>query len=157
MTDDPLNGVWVLNLERSMAPSGEEPAFETMSFAIARGIERFLVDFALPGEPVMKMGYTTRYGDMENWQPYRVLAIEGDDGPPFPAVGWTRRTTVGDAICQVATVRVDERTRYRVSRSNAGEAAHVIQLRVSDDAMRLDVTVFDLAGKVRLVRSLDKR
>ena len=154
--DDPLNGVWVLNLTRSWAPQGDRLARALLTFAIKDDVEEFTAEFAAVDGPLVKMVYTARYGRSDEWQPCTVLAVDGGIGPAFPRVGAVGPTRPGDVLGEVIVVKVDARTRYRLTRTTQGNAANAVLLRLSEDGETLDVTLFDLTGSAVLARSFDR-
>jgi len=168
---DPFAGKWRIDLE-----SGECRVWDDASGGfiedrvgdehITIRVEDDVQDYeVLFGDgPIITMGYTTRYDDMA-WQPYTVRAIEGvpEDEDPVAAAQEFRHKIrmagrrsqpmeIGKPISYVVTVRTDERTHYRITKTVDGRAQYSMLRRMAEDGETYMATVLDREGVVRVVR-----
>jgi hypothetical protein len=116
-------------------------------------------------DPVVRMGYRTRFDDTE-WQPYLVREIITDEGVDvadsvaafrdrIKATSGTMRREfeVGKPYGIVRLISGDERTHYRLSRdTNSDEIVHIMLRRLDEDGQGYSAHVFDREGIVNRVR-----
>ena len=115
---DPFNGTWELNIEKTKELSGgTSPVHEIISFEIGDdGVQHYQVEIqSSEDEPLRKGWYDSKYNEAK-FVPY--------NGTVYPA------DSVG---MEVMTVKVDERTHYRIARTRDGEAQYVMMRRLSED------------------------
>ena len=115
---DPFNGTWELNIEKTKELSGgTSPVHEIISFEIGDdGVQHYRVEIqSSEDEPLREGWYDSKYNEAK-FVPYN-----GTVYPP-DAVGM-----------EVMTVKVDERTHYRIARTRDGEAQYVMMRRLSED------------------------
>jgi hypothetical protein len=149
---DPFNGTWKINNERSQHHTVDAPTHEVITFEIDGDLERYRVEYQVPGSPRMTLGYTTTYND-GNWVPYVLLAADGELSG-VPGFGDVK---VGDPVGMVTSLKVDERTRYRVARTVGGDAQYILQRRLADDGRSYDSTMLGIDGTIPLVRVFEKQ
>ncbi|MCU1476339.1 MAG: hypothetical protein JWQ64_1032 [Subtercola sp.] len=116
-------------------------------------------------DPVMRMGYRTKFDDTE-WQPYLVREIITNDGSDvadsvaafrdrIKATSGTMRRDfeVGKPYGIVRLISGDERTHYRLSRdTTSDEILHIMLRRLDEDGQGYTAFVFDREGIVNRVR-----
>lgn len=114
---DPFNGTWELNIEKTKELSGgTSPIHEIISFEIGDdGVQHYRVEIqSSEDEPLRKGWYDSKYNEAK-FVPY--------NGTVYPE----------GAGAEVMTVKVDERTHYRIARTREGEALYVMMRRLSED------------------------
>lgn len=148
---DPFDGRWRISAERSQHHGVAAPTHEVITFAIEGDLERYEVEYQVPGSPRMRMGYTTTYNDGK-WAPYVLLDADGDVSN-VPGIGSLK---VGDPLGEVMSLKVDERTRYRVARTLGGDAQYILQRRLAEDGRSYDSTMLSVDGTIPLVRVFEK-
>src|SRR5687767_7713689 len=112
---DPFNGTWRLNVEKTKQMSGGvSPASELTTFRIGSdNVQHIHVEAqSQPNAPVIASTYATKYND-PTWVPYTNAG--------------TGKATF------VMTIKVDDRTHYRLARDPNGAAMNVLMRRLSED------------------------
>ena len=134
---DPFNGTWSLNVEKTKQLSGgPSPVYEVITFAIGDdNVQHYQVEIQTRADgPRTKGWYDSKYNDL-TFVPYQ---------------GETGKGT------ELITVKVDERTHYRIARTVDGKARYVMMRRLSDDGKSYIVTGLDTDGKPGQWRWMDK-
>ena len=114
---DPFNGTWRLNVEKTKELSGgTSPVHEIITFRIGDdGVQHYEVEIQSSADaPLRKGWYDSKYNEPK-FVPY--------NGTIYPE----------DAGMEVMTVKVDERTHYRIARTRTGEASYVMMRRLAED------------------------
>jgi hypothetical protein len=136
---DPFNGKWRLNVEKTKLMSGgASPRFEVTTFVIGSDdVQHYEVQLQPdPNGPIITSGYASKYNEMK-WVPYS-----------NPATG---RGTL-----HVMTIKVDERTHYRIAKDLDGKAQYVLMRRLSDDHKSYQVYSLQTDGTVASWRYFDR-
>ena len=161
----PFDGSWQIDLSQSAVwdvQTGCHVPDEVGQELITIRTENSVQDYEvlLGDRPTIRMGYTSRF-DAVDWVPYTVREIRGVDPVDEAAAvaafvdrirSRVKDFRVGAAYGLVRTVYVDERTHYRVSRSEAGNAEYIMQRRLADDGQSYLSTVLRTDGIVSIVR-----
>lgn len=137
---DPFNGTWHLNVEKTKELSGgSSPVHEIITFEIGDdGVQHYEVEIQSSEDaPLRKGWYDSKYND-PTFVPY--------DGTVYPA----------DGGMEVMTVKVDERTHYRIARTREGEARYVMMRRLSDDGQAYMSAGLTIDGKPGLYRWMER-
>ena len=143
--DDPRSRVW----DAVAGGYGDDPIDqELISLRTVGDVQHYEVRYGL--RPMVRMGYTTRFDDPE-WVGYEVREIANTEGLDLTGT-FAGTLELGKPYCYVRTVRVDERSHYRVVRALDGNAQYVMLRRLEDDGDRYASTIMDMEGKVTLVR-----
>ena len=165
-----FNGTWKIDLARSKkwdSSTGsyvpDEVGEEIITLKIADGVQDYEVLYG--NNPVIRMGYTSRYDDAE-WVPYAVREIISHSGHGLAEVvaefrrriganegSNSRNFQVGKPYGLVRTVYVDERTHYRISIAEDGTPQNVMLRRMAEDGQSYVATVLDVDGVVHRVRA----
>ena len=114
---DPFNGTWRLNIEKTKELSGgTSPVHEIITFRIGDdGVQHYQVEIqGSEDEPLRRGWYDSKYNEAK-FVPY--------NGTVYPE----------DAGMEVMTVKVDERTHYRIARTRKGEARYVMMRRLAEE------------------------
>ena len=152
---DPFEGTWSINLsdERSKAWDKASKAYvkdeigsEVITLKTHDNVQHYEVVYGT--SPKVRMGYASRYDDTQ-WVPYLVYSID-DGSTSTSAYGPTY--TVGEPQSYVRTIKVDERTHYRIARSPQGRASGAMLRRLAEDGQSYKSIVLDVNGIVRVVR-----
>lgn len=135
---DPFNGTWRLNVEKTRQMSGgDSPASEVTTFRIGPDdVQHCRVESqSQPNGTVTTSEYAMKYNDV-TWVPY---TNAGTGKPTF-----------------VMTIKVDERTHYRIARDVNGNALNVLMRRLSDDHKSYQAYGMTAEGKVTVWRYFDR-
>ena len=114
---DPFNGTWRANAEMSKElPNGETPFHEVITFKIGDdGVQHYQVEIQdTPDSTMVKGWYESKYNEA------KFVTYNGNVFAPGKGI-------------EVMTVKVDDRTHYRIARSPEGEARYVMMRRLSED------------------------
>jgi hypothetical protein len=136
---DPFSGSWKMNPAKSTMFVGEQNQFEITTFTIQNDVQQYHVWSEGPkkgGHPEHHAAYTSKYNEAK-WVPYADLAT-------------------GKATSLVMTVKVDDRTHYRLARTPEGKAQYVLMRRLADDGQSYAATLMNTDGKITLIRVFDK-
>jgi hypothetical protein len=165
-----FNGKWKIDLDRSSKWDFATKSYipdavgeEIITLAIKDGIQDYEVLYG--DDPVIRMGYTSRYDDA-TWVPYAVREIITDpDRDQAAAVAAfrdkvganagpnARRFEVGKPYGLVRTLYVDERTHYRISKSEDGLPQNVMLRRMAENGEYYVSTLLDAEGVVHRIRT----
>ena len=135
---DPFNGTWRLNVEKTKQMSGGiSPASEVTTFRIGPdNVQHIHVEAqSQPNAPVIASTYATKYND-PTWVPY---TNAGTGKPTY-----------------VMTIKVDDRTHYRIARDPSGAAMNVLMRRLSEDGRSYQSYGMTTDGKVTVWRYFDR-
>ena len=136
---DPFNGTWTLNIEKTKELSGgSSPVHEVISFKIGDdGVQHYQVEIQRSEDVRMQKGwYDSKYNE-DTFVPYN-------------------GTVYGEPGMEVMTVKVDDRTHYRIARTRDGEARYVMMRRLSDDGTSYISAGITTDGKPGLYRWMDR-
>jgi len=165
-----FNGRWRIDVGRSKKWDSARAAYvpdavgeEIITLSIVDGVQTYEVLYG--DDPVIRMGYTSRYDDPQ-WVPYTVREIvatshrnQADAVEAFRnRIGANegpnaRRFVVGKTYGLVRTVYVDERTHYRIGKTEDGTPQNVMLRRMAEDGQSYLATVLDADGIVHRVRT----
>ena len=136
---DPFNGTWTLNIEKTKELSGgSSPVHKVISFKIDDdGVQHYQVEIQSSEDAPCGKGGTTRSTTEDTFVPYN-------------------GTVYGDPGMEVMTVKVDDRTHYRIARTREGEARYVMMRRLSDDGTSYISAGITTDGKPGLYRWMDR-
>jgi hypothetical protein len=136
---DPFSGAWKLNIAKSTMFVGEQNQFEITTFTIQNDVQQYQVwsqGHKNGGHPEHRAGYTSKYNEAK-WVPYADLET-------------------GKATSLVMTVKVDDRTHYRLARTPDGKAQYVLMRRLAEDGQSYAATLMNADGKITLIRVFDR-
>ena len=135
---DPFNGTWTLNIEKTKELGDSSPVHEVISFKIGDdGVQHYQVEIQRSEDVRMQKGwYDSKYNE-DTFVPYN-------------------GTVYGEPGMEVMTVKVDDRTHYRIARTRDGEARYVMMRRLSDDGMSYITAGITTDGKPGLYRWMDR-
>ena len=114
---DPFNGTWTLNVEKTKELSGgTSPVHEIINFSISDDdVQHYRVEIQSTDDAPLRKGfYDSKYNE-DKFVPYNGTVYSADAG------------------MEVMTVKADERTHYRIARTQEGEARYVMMRRLSED------------------------
>jgi hypothetical protein len=134
---DPFIGTWKINLDKTKQFTGEKPSYEVITIDVKDGVQDYKVEIAEGSGPRRKMGYTSRYNEIK-WVPY---------------MNYTASTKNMD----IMTIKVDDRTHYRVIRRNDGTAGGIMMRRMAEDGKSYSSTDLDVDGKTNYVRVFERQ
>ncbi|KAK6380431.1 hypothetical protein LTS17_005621 [Exophiala oligosperma] len=143
---DPFQGTWNVDLtsKESRIWDAEKETYvadnigsEITKMKIENGVQEYEVLYGQ--NPTLRMGYTSRY-DSTDWAPYTVRGIEGvpEQDQERAAIEFRERTkspypfAIGKPIQYVRTIKVDERTHYRISKDVNGQADFILMRRMDE-------------------------
>jgi hypothetical protein len=134
---DPFNGTWKINLEKTQQFTGEKPKYEVTTLTIKGDVQDYKVDYEIGNNPRSKMGYTSRYNEIK-WVPYM-------------------NYTTGTKNMDVMTIKVDDRTHYRVIRRNDGTSGGIMMRRMAEDGKSYASIDLDVNGKTNYIRVFERQ
>lgn len=138
---DPFNGTWELNIEKTKELSGgESPVHEIITFRIgADGVQYYEVEIQSSEDEPMRVGsYSSKYND-PTFVPYNGTVSEYPPG------------------AEVMTIKVDERTHYRIARTRVGgNARYVMMRRLAEDGQSYISAGLTIDGKPGLYRWMER-
>ena len=138
---DPFNGTWHLNVEKTKELSGgTSPVHEIISFRIGDDdVQHYQVEIQSSDDAPMREGwYDSKYNE-PRFVPYNGTVYPDDGG------------------MEVMTVKVDDRTHYRIARTREGEARYVMMRRLSDDGQAYMSAGLTIDGKPGLYRWMERQ
>ena len=164
-----FNGTWKIDIARSRKWDQASLAYipdavgeELITSNVAGDVQNYEVLYG--DDPVIRMGYTTRY-DIAEWAPYSVRQIIAKPGadPSAAAAAFrqriganegsnTRNFVVGKPYGLVRLIYVDERTHYRISKAEDGSPQNAMLRRMAADGQSYLSTVMDVDGVVHRIR-----
>ena len=137
---DPFNGTWTLNIEKTKELSGgESPVHEIITFNIGDDdVQHYQVEIQSSEDAPMRKGwYGSKYNE-NKFVPY--------NGSVYPSGGGM----------EVMTVKVDDRTHYRIARTRGGEARYVMMRHLSEDGQSYISTGIKIDGQPDMYRWMDR-
>ena len=136
---DPFEGTWVLNPGVSWQFRGEQNKYEIIRISVEDGVQTYRVRSMGARSTVdSHSGYSSKYNDDE-WVHYQNFSP-----------GNFRDQ-------ELLTIKVDDRTHYRVSRSKStGEALYILMRRMEPDLQRYSSTLLNVDGEITLIRVFDR-
>ena len=137
---DPFNGTWRLNIEKAKELSGgTSPVHEIITFRIGDDeVQHYQVEIqGSEDEPLRRGWYDSKYNEAK-FVPY--------NGTVYPE----------DAGMEVMTVKVDERTHYRIARTRKGEARYVMMRRLAEDGQSYISAGLRIDGTPGLYRWMER-
>tara|TARA_B100001123_G_scaffold401666_1_gene488598 strand:+ start:10029 stop:10532 length:504 start_codon:yes stop_codon:yes gene_type:complete len=138
---DPFNGTWTLNVEKTKELSGgTSPVHEIITFNIADDdIQHYRVEIQSSDDAPLRKGfYDSKYNE-DKFVPY--------NGTVYPA----------DGGMEVMTVKADDRTHYRIARTEEGEARYVMMRRLSEDGKSYISAGLTIDGQPGLYRWMERK
>ena len=138
---DPFNGTWHLNIEKTKELSGgESPVHEIITFRIGGdGVQHYEVEIQSSDDaPLRKGSYSSKYND-PTFVPYNGTVSEYPPG------------------AEVMTIKVDERTHYRIARTRVGgNARYVMMRRLAEDGQSYISAGLTIDGRPGLYRWMER-
>ena len=164
-----FNGTWKIDIANAKKWDGVTKAYipdevgeEIITIRTVDGVQDYEVLYG--DDPVIRMGYTTRF-DAAEWKPYSVREIISKPGvDPADAVAEfrqriganqgsnTRNFRVGQPYGLVRLVYIDERTHYRISKAEDGSPQNVLLRRMAEDSQSYMSSLMDAEGVVHRIR-----
>jgi len=138
---DPFNGTWTLNVAKTKELSGgTSPVHEIISFVIGDDdVQHYKVEIQSSDDAPLREGfYDSKYNE-DKFVPY--------NGTVYPA----------DAGMEVMTVKADDRTHYRIARTEEGEARYVMMRRLSEDGKSYISAGLTIDGQPGLYRWMERK
>jgi hypothetical protein len=136
---DPFEGTWVLNPALSWQFRGEQNKYEIISITVEDGVQTYRVRSMGARSTVdSHSGYSVKYND-DTWVHYENF-IPGNHR---------------DA--ELLTVKVDDRTHYRIARTRStGEADYILMRRMAEDGQSYASTLLNVEGEITLIRVFER-
>ena len=136
---DPFEGTWKLNPARSWQFRGEQNKYEIIRIEVKDGVQTYRVrSMGARSTTDSHSGYSVEYNG-NTWVPYENY-IPGN---------------FRDA--ELLTVKVDDRTHYRIARARStGEAAYVLMRRMAADGQSYAATLLTADGEITLIRVFER-
>jgi hypothetical protein len=134
---DPFVGTWKINLDKTQQFTGQKPSYEVITITVENGVQDYKVEIAEGDGPRRKMGYESKYNEIK-WVPYM-------------------NYTAGTKNMDIMTIKVDDRTHYRVIRRNDGTAGGIMMRRMAEDGRSYASTDLDVNGKTNYVRVFERQ
>ena len=136
---DPFEGTWVLNPGLSWQFRGEQNKYEIIRISVEDGVQTYRVQSMGARSNVdSHSGYSSKYND-DTWVHYQNF-IPGN---------------VRDA--ELLTIKVDDRTHYRVARTKStGEASYILMRRMAEDLQSYSSTLLNVDGEITLIRVFER-
>ena len=137
---DPFQGTWKINIEKSQelsAGRSRTPVYEVISFDVTDGVQHYRVEVQSRDDtPRRRMGYDSKY----------------NDGKFVPYTNYG----TGEVNGYVTTVKVDDRTHYRIARTVDGEAQYVLMRQVTENGKAYIAASLSVSGEPGAYRWMDK-
>ena len=136
---DPFEGTWTLNPARSWQFRGEQNKYEIIRISVEDGVQTYRVRSMGARSTVdSHSGYSVEYNGDE-WVHYQNF-IPGNFRDQ-----------------ELLTVKVDDRTHYRIARTKStGEALYILMRRMEEDGQSYSATLFNVDGEITLIRVFDR-
>lgn len=164
-----FNGTWKIDIAHARKWDTASKTYipdavgeEIITIDVAGGVQTYEVLYG--DDPVIRMGYTTRY-DVAEWAPYAVREIVAKPGvdPAAAAAAFRRRIgadegsnarnfVVGKPYGLVRLVYVDERTHYRIGKAEDGSPQNAMLRRMAEDGQSYLSSLMDVDGVVHRIR-----
>ncbi len=168
-----FNGTWKIDIDNASKWDTATKAYipdavgeEIITIRVEDGVQDYEVLYG--DDPVIRMGYTARF-DAPEWVPYSVREIITAPGvDPAKAVAEFRQRIganeasnarnfqVGKPYGLVRLVYVDERTHYRIGKSEDGRPQNVLLRRLAEDGRSYRTSLLDAEGVVSRIRPFIK-
>ena len=138
-TADPFVGTWKLNPTLSWQFRGEQNKYEIIRITVEDDVQTYRVRSMGSRSTIdSHSGYSVKFNDDE-WVHYENY-IPGN---------------YRDA--ELLTVKVDNRTHYRIARTKStGEAAYILMRRMADDGQSYSATLLTPDGDITLIRVFER-
>ena len=116
---DPFNGTWRVNVEKTKELGRDLTGLhEIMTFKTGDdGVQHYQVEWQDSADAPMRKGWDDSKYNEAKFVPYNSNVFAAEEADPF----------------EVMTVKVDNRTHYRIARTREGEALYAMMRRLSDD------------------------
>ena len=136
---DPFEGTWTLNPARSWQFRGEQNKYEIIRIEVKDGVQTYRVQsMGARSTTDSQSGYSVKYNG-DTWVPYENY-IPGN---------------YRDA--ELLTIKVDDRTHYRIARTRStGEAAYILMRRMAEDGQSYASTLLTADGEITLIRVFER-
>lgn len=136
---DPFEGTWVLNPATSWQFRGEQNKYEIIRITVEDGVQTYRVRSMGARSTVdSHSGYSVEYNGDE-WVHYENF-IPGNFRDQ-----------------ELLTVKVDDRTHYRIARTRStGEALYILMRRMDEDLQSYSATLFNVDGEITLIRVFER-
>ncbi len=136
---DPFEGTWVLDPARSWQFRGEQNKYEIIRISVEDGVQTYRVrSMGARSNVDSHSGYSSKYNDGE-WVHYENY-IPGNFRDQ-----------------ELVTVKVDERTHYRIARTRStGEALYTLMRRMAEDHQSYAATLLTVDGEITLIRVFER-
>ena len=164
-----FNGTWKIDIANARKWDTAAKAYipdavgeEIITIRVEDGVQDYEVLYG--NDPVIRMGYTARF-DAAAWVPYAVREIvtaPGVDQAQAVAAfrqrigadegSNARNFEVGKPYGMVRLVYIDERTHYRISRTEDGRPQNVLLRRLAEDGRSYMTSLLDAEGVVSRIR-----
>ena len=133
-TQDPFNGTWKLNVQKSKVMTGALPSSEIVTARVANGVMDCTLESTAASQPARKATYTARYNDSK----------------------WAEAKNF-DGFQQLKLVRIHDRLHYWVMRRSDGQAAGLVMQRMAEDGKSFTAVALGLDGNVQSTRVYEKQ
>ena len=136
---DPFEGTWRLNPTLSWQFRGEQNKYEIIQITVEDDVQTYRVrSMGARSTTDSHSGYSVKFND-DVWVHYENY-IPGN---------------YRDA--ELLTVKVDNRTHYRIARTKStGEAAYILMRRMADDGQSYSATLLTPDGDITLIRVFER-
>lgn len=134
---DPFAGKWQINLAKTVQFTGDKPRVENITIKVENGVQDYKNEYATSPSAPHIQGYESKYNEPK-WAPYMNYAT-------------------GKPLMHVMTIKVDDRTHYRVVKRLDGTAGGVMMRRLSEDGKSYYATDLDTNGKTNYIRVFERR
>ena len=168
-----FNGTWKIDLKNAAKWDTATKSYipdavgeEIITLRVEDGVQDYEVLYG--DDPVIRMGYTARF-DAAEWVPYSVREIITAPGAdPAKTVAEFRQRIganeasnarnfqVGKPYGLVRLVYIDERTHYRISKTEDGRPQNVLLRRMAEDGQSYMTSLLDAEGVVSRIRPFIK-
>lgn len=137
--EDPFEGTWVLNPGLSWQFRGEQNKYEIIRISVEDGVQTYRVrSMGARTNVDSHSGYSVGYNDDE-WVHYQNY-IPGNFRDQ-----------------ELLTVKVDDRTHYRIARTRStGEALYILMRRMAEDHQSYAATLLNVDGEITLIRVFER-
>ncbi len=136
-TPDPFAGKWRINLDKTVQFTGSKPRVEDITIKVENGVQDYKNEYSTSQAAPHVQGYESKYNEPK-WVPYMNYAT-------------------GKPLMHVMTIKVDDRTHYRVIKRLDGTAGGVMMRRLSADGRSYSSIDLDINGKTNYIRVFDRQ
>jgi len=164
-----FNGTWKIDIENASKWDTATKRYipdavgaETITIRVEDGVQTYEVLYG--DDPVIRMGYTARF-DAPEWVPYAVREIITAPGvdPETSVAAFRQRIgadeasnarnfQVGKPYGLVRLIYINERTHYRISKTEDGRPQNVLLRRLAEDGRSYMTSLLDAEGVVSRIR-----